>query len=132
MNEHDWNQFTEQQLEGWRRKVALVETLLDQRIDESERRNARWAYQREQGVGERTIRNYLKRYRDGGPPALLSPRRGPKSPSPRIHDEALGKRIFALIEESPRRTVPQLRRIISREDALREAIEARIDELLVG
>jgi transposase InsO family protein len=130
MNEHDWSQFTDRELEGWRRKLALVETLLDKRIDESERRNARWAYQREQGVGERTIRNYLKRYRDGGPLALLSPRRGPKSPSPRIHQEALAQRILALIEESPRRTVPQLRRIISREPELREAIEAVSDRTI--
>jgi len=126
----DWDQIGAQDLEAWRRKVALVETLLDERIDEQERRSARWSYQREQGVGERTIRNYLKRYREGGPLALLPRHGGLRSPSPRIHDEALGERILALIEESPRRTVPQLRRIISREPEHHEAIEAVSDRTI--
>ena len=130
MNEHDFSQTSERELEAWRRRVALVETLLDERIDESERRNARWAYQREQGVGERTIRNYLKRYREGGPLALLRRPGGPKGPSPRIHDEALRERLLALIEELPRRTVPQLRRIISREPEYRQAIEAVSDRTI--
>jgi len=107
-----------------------VETLVDEQIDESERRNARWAYQREQEVGERTVRNYLKRYREGGPLALLRRHGGPKGPSPRIHDEALRTRILALIEESPRRTVPQLRRIISREAEYRQAIDAVSDRTI--
>ena len=130
MNEHERSQLTEQDLEAWRRRVALVETLLDERIDESERRNARWTYQREQGVGERTVRNYLKRYREGGPLALLRRHNRPTAPSPRIHEEALAARILALIEESPRRTVPQLRRIISREKEHREAIEAISDRTI--
>lgn len=129
MNEHDRSRLTEQELETWRRKVALVETLLDERIDESERRSARWTYQREQGVGERTIRNYLKRYREGGSLALLPRHGGAATRSPRIHDNALAERILALIEESPRRTVPQLRRIIRQED-LREAIEAISDRTI--
>jgi len=97
MNEDELSLFSEKELEAWMRRIALVETLLDERIDESERRSARWTYQREQGVGERTVRNYLKRY---------------------------------LIEESPRRTVPQLRRIISREEDLQEAIEAVSDRTI--
>jgi putative transposase len=127
MNEQDPNQLTEQALESWRRKLALVETLLDEQISASERRSVRWNYQREQGVGDRTIRNYLHRYRKAGPLALLPRHGGPKSRSPRIHHEALGQRILALIDESPGRTVPQLRRIISREQTLREAIEAVSD-----
>lgn len=130
MEEHDWSQISEKELEAWRRRVALVETLLDERIDEQERRSARWSYQREQGVGERTVRNYLKRYREGGPLALLSRHGGAKTRSPRIHDEALGERILALIEESPRRAVPQLRRIITGESEHREAIEAISDRTI--
>jgi len=130
MDEHDWRQISEQELEAWRRRVSLVETLLDERIEEQERRSARWSYQREQGVGERTIRNYLKRYREGGPLALLPRHGGRRTPSPRIHEEALRERILALIEESPRRTVPQLRRIITREPEHREAIEAVSDRTI--
>ena len=55
MNEHDFSQTSERELEAWRRRVALVETLLDERIDESERRNARWAYQREQSLAKRFV-----------------------------------------------------------------------------
>jgi transposase InsO family protein len=127
VDEIDWMQISEEELEAWRRRLALVETLIDESIDESERRETRWAYQREHEVGERTIRNYLKRYREQGPGGLLHHRRGQQPRSVRIHDEALRKRILSLIEERPRRTVPQLRRLLTRDSDYKQAINAVSD-----
>lgn len=125
--EIDWTQITETELEGWKRRVALVETLLDESIDEAEQRRTRWAYQREHGVSDRTVRNYLKRYREQGPGGLLFHRGSSQPRSPRIHDVALRQRILELIEERPRRTVPLLRRLLSHDEAYREAI-ARVSD----
>ena len=119
----DWKEITEEEQEAWKRRLALVETLLDERIEERERRQTRWAYLREHGVSERTIRTYLKRYREQGPGGLLFHRRGTQPHSPRIHDEPLREKILALIEERPRRTVPQLRRLLTRDPEYRQAIE---------
>ena len=66
MDEIDWTEINDEQLVAWRWRLALVETLTDESIDETQRLQVREAYLREQGVSERTIRNYLKRYREQG------------------------------------------------------------------
>ena len=49
----DWKEISEEEHEAWKRRLTLVETLLDECIEERERRQTRWAYQREHGVSER-------------------------------------------------------------------------------
>lgn len=122
MNGEDWTQMDEKYLETWQQRVELVETLLDERIHETERADIRRGYIRQHGVSKRTIRNYLKRYRASGADGLLLHRRHAQPLSPRIHDAALRDKILALIEEHPRRTVPQLRRILSRDAEYAEQI----------
>ncbi len=121
MNEIDWRDIDERHLEAYRRRVALVETLLDESIDEADRMQVRRHYIEEHGVSERTIRNYLRRYRQEGAEALLfyKPR---GSSSPRIHDRRLREKILKLIEERPSRTVPQLRRLLSADGELAGAV----------
>ena len=112
----------EKHLETWQQRLELVETLLDERIHETERAEIRRAYIRHHGVTERTIRNYLKRYREQGGEGLMLHRRHAHPRSPRIHDEALRHTILTLLEEHPRRTVPQLRRILTKDPEHREKI----------
>lgn len=121
MNEIDWRDIDERHLEAYRRRVALVETVLDESIDEADRMQVRRRYIEEHGVSERTIRNYLRRYRQEGAEALLfyKPR---GSSSPRIHDRRLREKILKLIEERPSRTVPQLRRLLSANGELAGAV----------
>jgi transposase InsO family protein len=117
----DLRNIDEKQLEAWHRRVALVETLLDEAIDEADRHRERRRYIEEHGVSERTVRNYLRRYREGGAAALLFYK--PKGPSsPRVHDRRVREKILELIEERPSRTVPQLRRIMSADSELTEAV----------
>jgi transposase InsO family protein len=111
----------EKHLEAWQSRVALVETLLDEAIDEAQRHQQRRRYIEEHGVSERTIRNYLRRYRQGGAEALLFYK--PKGPSsPRIHDRRVQEKVLELIEQRPSRTVPQLRRLLSADEELAEAV----------
>jgi transposase InsO family protein len=127
MDGNDWEQMNERELEAWRARIALIETLLDETIGEAERDEIRRAYQREHGITDRTIRNYLKRYREAGAGGLRFDRYRHTARSPRIHDTALANRILELIEERPRRTVPQLRRLLSGDPEFAQAIVAVSD-----
>jgi transposase InsO family protein len=130
MDRIDWRDIDEKELDAFHRRLALVETLIDQSIEETERRQVRHDYLREHGVSERTIRNYLKRYREDGPAGLLFHRRGAGPRSPRIHDETVRAKILSLIEELPRRTVPQLRRLLTGDPEHRDAIEQVSDRTI--
>lgn len=117
----DFRDIDKKHLEAYQRRLALVETLLDESIDESERLQERRRYIEEHGVCERTIRNYLHRYRENGAEGLLLYR--PKGPSsPRIRDRLLSEKILKLIEERPSRTVPQLRKLTGSDPELTEAV----------
>ncbi len=121
MEEIDWREISENHLEAYRRRVALVETLLDENIDESDRLRTRRGYIEEHGVSDRTVRNYLARYREQGPGGLLFYK--PKSgSSPRVRDPRLREKILELVEQRPSRTVPQIRRLINADNELAEAI----------
>ena len=123
MDVEDWTDLDEKHLETWQQRVELVETLLDERIHETERAEIRRAYVRQHGVTERTIRNYLKRYREHGSEGLMLHRRHAQPRSPRIHDATLRHRILALVEEHPRRTVPQLRRMLTKDPEYQDHID---------
>jgi putative transposase len=127
MNETRWTELDEQHLESWQQRVELVETLLDERIHETERVEIRRSYIRQHGVSERTIRNYLRRYREHGSEGLLFHQARRETRSPRIHDVELQDKVLALIEEHPRRTVPQLRRILTKDPAYAEAVSTVSD-----
>ncbi len=121
MQEIDWRDIDDRHLNDYYRRVALVETLLDETIDEFDRQQSRNWYIKEYGISERTVRNYLRRYREQGAEALLFYK--PKGPSsPRVHDRRVREKILELIEERPSRTVPQLRRLIGTDPELKEAI----------
>ena len=127
MNEANWTELDEQHLAAWQQRVELVETLLDERIHETERAEIRRGYIRAHGVSERTIRNYLRRYREDGAEGLLFYQSRRATRSPRIHNVDLREKLLALIEEHPRRTIPQLRRILTRDPDYSEAISAVSD-----
>ena len=122
MNGTRWTELDEQHLESWQQRVELVETLIDERIHETERAEIRRAYIRQHGVSERTIRNYLRRYREHGAEGLVFYLSRRENRSPRIHDAELRDKVLALIEEHPRRTIPQLRRILTKDPDYAEAI----------
>ena len=91
--------------------VHLVEMLLDPLLPEVDKRAEQRRYQQQHGVGERSIRGYLLRYRTRGPRSLLFYR--PRPTSARVHDAALREKLLELINELPTRSVPQLRKLIA-------------------
>ncbi|MCK5008094.1 MAG: DDE-type integrase/transposase/recombinase [Spirochaetales bacterium] len=107
----DWELIPERVFQAFQRRVELVELLLDPTVDNSTKREQRRRYREEHRVGDRTIRNYLHRYRKKGPRGLLFYR--PRPPCPRIPDQQLREKILQLVHELPTRSVPQLRRLLA-------------------
>ena len=105
--------------------VHLVEMLLDPLLPEVDKRAEQRRYQQQHGVGERSIRGYLLRYRTRGPRSLLFYR--PRPTSARVHDAALREKLLELINELPTRSVPQLRKLIAADARLGAKI-ARISD----
>ena len=107
----DWEQLPDAVVEAFIERLHLVEMLLDPLLPEADKRAEQRRYQQQHGVGERTIRGYLHRYRKRGPRSLLFYR--PRPTSARVHDAALRAKLLELIDELPTRSVPQLRKLIA-------------------
>ena len=124
----DWEQLPDAVVEAFSERLHLVEMLLDPLLPAADKQAEQRRYQLQHGVGERTIRGYLQRYRKQGPRGLLFYR--PRPTSARVHDAALRAKLLALINELPTRSVPQLRKLIAA-DAKLGAKLARISDRTV-
>ncbi len=121
MPDTDWQGLSDARYEKSATILELVESLADEGLSLNERRELRDDYRRRHGVTDRTIRNYIGRFRSGGARAFLSP--VVHEPSPRIRDKELADAILALVKERPTRTVPGLRRLLSADIKLMPKIE---------
>ena len=101
----DWELIPEGVFQAFQRRLELVELLLDPTVDSDTKGEERRRYREEHRVGDRTIRNYLHRYRKKGPRGLLFYR--PRHPCPRIPDQQLREKILQLVHELPTRSVPK-------------------------
>jgi transposase InsO family protein len=72
------------------------------------------------GVTDRTIRNYLAWYRNGGADRLLFYH--PSPPAARICDPELAQMILSLINERPTRTVRQLKYLLASQDRFKDKV----------
>lgn len=124
----EWHEISENNFEDFQRRLALVETLTDEGIDELTKKEVRQDYCRFHNVSDRTVRNYLKKYREKGAEALLFCRK--RETSVRIKDEGLRNKITELIEEIPTRTVPRLRKMISQNEELAPLISRISDRTI--
>jgi putative transposase len=115
----DWSDIPEKEQTAYEKRLALVESLTDNSITETERKQIRKNYLQENGISERTICNYLKRYRHYGAAGLLFFQK--KEPARRIQDEKLRNRILEMVHERPSRTVPKIRELLNETD-LKEAV----------
>ena len=98
----DWLEIPDDKFEAYQKRLALVETLTDDGIDELTKKEIRQDFCRFYDINDRTVRSYLKKYKDGGAQALLFYRKRKKSP--RLKDEQLRNKITSLLEELPTRT----------------------------
>ncbi len=129
MEKHsDWQDLTDARYEKQAQILELVESLCDESLSDEEHRQVKQQYMEDHGVCERTIRNYLSRYRAGGAQALLKvPER---SSSPRIYDQELAEAIVALVNERPGRTVPMIRKLAAIDARLHDAISQVSDRTI--
>ncbi|MGO8694019.1 MAG: DDE-type integrase/transposase/recombinase, partial [Rectinemataceae bacterium] len=111
MAETDWQDLSDTRFEKNSTILELVESLADESLSLKERKELRDDYRARHGVSDRTIRNYLARYRDGGAQAFLTPI--VRTPSPRIHNKELASAILDLVKERPTRTIPKLRKLLA-------------------
>ncbi|MEE8403441.1 MAG: Mu transposase C-terminal domain-containing protein [Candidatus Hydrothermarchaeaceae archaeon] len=118
--EIDWEEIPEAEYEAYKKRLEIVELILDGSIDTETTERLRQRYCEENRVSRRTVANYVRRYRDKGSSGLLFYRPRPKSP--RIHDEQLGIKVIELISELPTRSVPTLRRLLSVDEQYGEKI----------
>jgi len=118
--EIDWEAIPEAEYEAYKKRLEIVEFILDGSIDTETKKRHRQDYCEENGVSMRTVANYVSRYREKGRAGLLFYRPRPKSP--RIHDEQFGVKIIELVRELPTRSVPTLRRLLSEDEEYAEKI----------
>ena len=111
MTETDWRTLSESRFEKNASIIELVEALTDDSLSLKDRQQIREQYRARYCVSDRTIRNYIARYRQGGAQAFLNPL--VHTPSPRVHDKDLAAAILGLIAERPTRTVPMLRKLLA-------------------
>jgi len=121
MPENDWQSLSEAHFEKSANIIELVESLADESLSLKERRQLRDEYRSRHGLSDRTIRNYIARYRQGGAQAFLMPR--VHTPSPRIHNRQLAEAILALVKERPQRTVPKLRKLLAVDSRLAQSVQ---------
>ncbi|MCJ7612553.1 MAG: DDE-type integrase/transposase/recombinase [Candidatus Aminicenantes bacterium] len=117
----DWQGLSDARFEKSATILELIESLADESLSLNERRQLRDEYRSRYGVSDRTIRNYIARYRQGGAQAFLAPIL--RTPSPRVHDRELSEAILALVKERPRRTVPKLRKLLAADTRFAQRVE---------
>jgi len=118
--EIDWEAIPETEYEAYKKRLEIVELILDAYVDSEIKRKHRERYCEENGVSMRTVSNYVRRYRQKGRAGLLFYH--PRPSSPRVHDESLGNKIVELVRELPTRSVPTLRRLLSEDKRYAEKI----------
>lgn len=128
MDDNLWAGVPEHQFQAFLRRLELVETLLDDTIPPADKKKLKTEYMRDYRVSDRTIRNYLHKYRKKGAAGLLFWRCREKPA--RIEDIELADKIKAMIEELPSRSVPQLRRLLSTDPGFRDKIATVSDRTI--
>ncbi|MBA7700712.1 hypothetical protein ES703_109435 [subsurface metagenome] len=124
----DWEEIPDDEFERYKKRIEIVEILLDESIDSITKKENMIDYCRQNQVTRRTLRNYIRRYRKKGPKGLLFYRKREKSP--RIYDADLRSKIKKLVTEQPGRSVPMIRRILDQDETYRDKISQISDRTI--
>jgi putative transposase len=117
----DWDQLPQQEYESYKKRLAIVELILEDSINPLTKKQLRQQFLRDNRIGERTLQNWLARYIKEGPAGLVFCRRR-RAHSPRISDEQLRARVLELVRELPSRSVAKLRRLLNGDSVMAEKI----------
>jgi transposase len=124
----DWNIIPDREYEKYQKRVALVEILLDENITRNTKQKTIEEYCEHNGVTKRTIRNYMKRYKKKGPMGLLF--YTPPTPSPRIKDRKLRKKIICMVQKNPARSIAKIRELLSLDHQFKDKIAGISDRTI--
>ena len=124
----DWEDIPEQKFEMYKKRLEIVELCLNEDVDSVTKKTAKTDFCRLHSIGDRTIRNWIHRYKKKGSRDLLFYQK--RTRSPRVHDVQLRKKIISLIEEVPTRTVSKLRKLLRENENYRLKIETISDRTL--
>ena len=125
MADTDWQGLSDARFEKNATILELVESLADESLSLKERKALRDEYQSRHNVTDRTIRNYIGRFRKGGAQAFLASTA--REPSPRVRDKGLADAILNLVKERPTRTVPKLRTLLAADSLFARRVEVVSD-----
>lgn len=106
-----------EKLESLLERIDLIEQLQNPMYTESELTEIKKSYMEKTGLSERTIRNYLSRYREKGLDGLLLYERA-NNESKAICSKELADAVISLISENPKRSIPKIREILKQSDDL--------------
>jgi transposase InsO family protein len=112
----DWDQLPDQEYESYKKRLQIVELLLDEDIDGQTKKALREQFLRDNRVSLRTVHNWCARYLKKGPLGLVFCRRR-RVRSLRVPDEGLRTKILALVKELPTRSISKLRRLLSADES---------------
>ncbi len=106
-------------------RLDFVEDLLNPMYTDHERLEVKKKYMEEAGLCERTIRNYIERYKDKGVfGLLLYERERERKP---ICSRELEEQVISLIKENPGRSIPKIRELLLCTEIFHEEV-SRISE----
>jgi transposase InsO family protein len=108
----DWQDIPQPAWEAYCKRLEIVELILDESIDLPTKKKVREQFLADTGYSLRTLQNWLARYLKHGPAGLLF-LRPQRLRSLRIKDARLRQKILDLVQESPTRSVPKLRRLLA-------------------
>ena len=106
-------------------RIDFVHKLLDPIFTDKEKEEIKKQYLENTGCTQRTIRNYLTRYKENGTVGLiLFERKKERKPlcSSELEDE-----VVSLIKENPKRSIPKIRELLLKNDAFTDEA-SRISE----
>jgi len=91
-------------------RIELVEQLLNPMFTDDEIREIRKRYMEKTGCSERTIRNYLRKYKEKDTKGLiLYERKNDRKP---LCSQRLEDAVVSLIRDNPRRSIPKIRELL--------------------
>ncbi len=125
----DWQDIPQPAWEAYGKRLEIVELILDDTIDDSTKKKLREQFLADTGYSLRTLQNWLARYLEHGAAGLLF-LRPQRIRSLRIKDARLRQKILDLVQESPDRSVPRLRRLLAPDPDYAPLIRAVSDRSL--
>ena len=106
-----------EKLEALLERIDIVEQLQNPMFTESELAEIKKSYMEKTCCSERTIRNYVMRYKEYGLDGLILYGRENNDKKPLCSKELTDK-VISLIRENPKRSIPKIREILRQSDEL--------------